>query len=173
MPVNLAAYRYPERWPPHMNIRILTLDVMPMIVFIGALVEYEKLEDWASTKRVLISHGADYKDVLVFQHNDTDFVVCQESTELVAFGPTYTASQSEGVLEVRNAKNDLVAVSKETSTWFVDAFFWGQDFVLVDEMCIFIVDHSTGAITEDIQLDCIGRAWIEDGKLQVRMYNEK
>jgi len=151
-------------------MRILTLDSTPMIVFVGALTDYEKLEDWRETKKILIS--ADSKDVIVFRENHAHYIACQESTELVAFGPSYVAASSEGVLEVWNLNNEVVA-NISTIDCLNDAFFWNHDLVIVGELAMFFVDHATLKITEDDYGDIIGRAYVENGKLIVKMWDDK
>lgn len=167
-----SAHRYPDKWPPYVCIRIITLDKTPTILFIGTLEDYEKLEDWKDAKKIYVSPNADYKDIIVFRENGAHYIACQKETELVAFGPNFVTSTANDVIEVWNLKHELVA-NTDSGLSFHDAFFWNQDVVLVDELAIFIVHNDTLTITERDYGDIVQCAFVDEGELIVRMWDYK
>lgn len=167
-----SAHRYPDKWPPYVCMRILTRDASPTLLFIGTLADYEKLEDWRDIKKIFISPHAEYKDVLVLREHGAHYIICQECTEMVAFGLTFVASTANDVIEVWNLKHELIATNKSGMS-FHDAFFWNQDLVLVDELAIFIVHNDSLTITERDYGDIVHCAYVEDGELIVRMWDDK
>ena len=82
-----------------------------------------------------------------------------------------TPSPYLGTLEVRDKKNELITTGGSLIC-LIDALFLNDDLIVVDELGVYTIDHSTLTIAEDTYPDCIGRAWIENGQLQVRMYFE-
>ena len=154
-----------------MNLRVLTLESQPMVIFVGSLEDYERIDDWREVKKAFVSHHADYKNIIVFRESEIHYVACQQSTRLIGFGPSYVASVSEGTVELRNRTNDLVAFNHECDS-LNDAFFLGKDLILVEELSIIRIHADTLEITQAHYNDIIARAWVDHDELKVQMYDE-